>query len=657
MFNFLRKWMEPNRPRRSAGGGRPSLVRFTPRAEALEPRRVLSAVAMTDQEQLLLELVNRARLDPAAEVARYGEISDLNSGLPVGTISAVPKQPLAPSQALVDAASGHVEDMLSEDYFAHTNLTGQTPTDRAAAAGYSAGVGENISWAATTDPSSPDVTAEVYGRHRALFLSPQHRQNMLLGFYREAGTGVRRGVFTTSPPTTSVTTDWDAIMVAESFGSRSGDHFITGVAYADDVVADNFYTPGESTPDVRITAVNVLTGTTFFTQTGPSGGYALAVPDGTYTVTATGGPLPGTLVVTDVEVTASNVKVDFETSEVLPAKVGPAGRAEDGSWWVAQSDGTSLVTQYFGKWSASVTWQDVLPLDFNGDGLTDVAGRTGGGWWIALSTGKAYFVTKHVGRWSTLTPWFDVSVGDFNGDGLDDIAGRARDGTWWVARSDGNRFRTGFWGRWSPVEWHDVRAGDVNGDGRDDLVGRAPDGTWWVAESRSFFFRTQFWGAWSASSVWTDVQLADLDGNGRLDIAGRNDQGQWWVARSTGNRFDIQYWGQWSTTVTWEDVRVGDWDGDGDDDIAGRAGGQWWVARSDQSRFLIQYWGSWSTRAEWQDVLAGDVDGDGDDDLLGRAAGQWWLAESTGGQFVNRYLRTAWSRATAWRDVAAGNFR
>ncbi len=47
----------------------------------------------TAHEQYLLELINRGRLDPPAEAARYG--IDLNQGLAPGTITTEPKQPLA----------------------------------------------------------------------------------------------------------------------------------------------------------------------------------------------------------------------------------------------------------------------------------------------------------------------------------------------------------------------------------------------------------------------------------------------------------------------------------------------------------------------------------------------------------------------------------
>ena len=55
--------------------------------------------ANSAQEQLMLELINRARMNPAAEAARQG--IDLNQGLAPGTISAAPKQVLAMNDLLV----------------------------------------------------------------------------------------------------------------------------------------------------------------------------------------------------------------------------------------------------------------------------------------------------------------------------------------------------------------------------------------------------------------------------------------------------------------------------------------------------------------------------------------------------------------------------
>ena len=54
------------------------------------------------QEQLMLELVNRARLDPNAEASRLG--ITLNQGIAAGSITAAAKQPLAGNALINDAA-------------------------------------------------------------------------------------------------------------------------------------------------------------------------------------------------------------------------------------------------------------------------------------------------------------------------------------------------------------------------------------------------------------------------------------------------------------------------------------------------------------------------------------------------------------------------
>ncbi len=98
-------------------------------------------------DQYLLELVNRARLDPLAEAARYG--IDLNQGLSSGTISAAAKQPLAGNTDLAQASEAHSEWMLAANTFSHYGPGGSTPGDRMGDAGYdftgSWTWGENIS--------------------------------------------------------------------------------------------------------------------------------------------------------------------------------------------------------------------------------------------------------------------------------------------------------------------------------------------------------------------------------------------------------------------------------------------------------------------------------------------------------------------------------
>lgn len=280
----------------------------TPRLECLESRKLLTVV-MSPEEQLIVELVNRARADPPAEAERYG--LELNQDVQEDRlISESPKQPLAPHQALTEAAGLHSEDMLRRNYFGHNTPEGITPSDRALAAGYPVGAGENIAWAGQ---SNLDRRQEVYDRHRGLFESVGHRLNMMRESFREIGAGVRYGSFTQG------LTQLPSIMVGTLFGNRGGDYFITGVAINDLIARNDFYDMGEGLGDLTITATLEGSDESYTEVTGPTGGYSIQVPNGIYTVTASGASLPGPFVVRGVEVDDANVKVDFNR-RVMPTR-------------------------------------------------------------------------------------------------------------------------------------------------------------------------------------------------------------------------------------------------------------------------------------------------------------------------------------------------
>lgn len=272
--------------------------------QALEPRCLLTApFSLTDNEQLLLELVNRARANPAAEAALHG--IELNSGLPAGEISSTPKQPLAPVQLLNKATAGHAADMLAKDYFSHQSQgSGKSATNRAADQGYVGAVGENLSWGGST--GSIDEIQHVYERHEALFNSTGHRRNMLRDYWREVGISLQYGQFT------SAGSVYNASMAVEKFGDRNNSPYITGVVYAD-LTDNDFYDIGEAVRSGTISATNLTTGQKVSTTLSPSGGYALQVSAGEWSVEAVyqyGGL--NVRAVRFAQIATSNVKLDFE---------------------------------------------------------------------------------------------------------------------------------------------------------------------------------------------------------------------------------------------------------------------------------------------------------------------------------------------------------
>ena len=257
-------------------------------------------MALTAAEQYLLELINRARLDPAGEAARYG--IDLNAGLAAGTISAASKQVLAPNALLENAAIGHSQWMLAADVFSHTGNGGSQPWDRASQAGYSwSGAGENISWRGST--GMLDLNTAIAAHHQSLFLSTGHRQNILNNTYQEIGIAQEYGSFTQSG------TSYNASMLTENFAKPLvAAAFLTGVIY-NDTDRDGFYSIGEGVAGANFTAQSKST------SSAAAGGYAIGLAAAAG-VTVTG-RVDGVDFLFTVGMTTGNVKVDIVNHNML----------------------------------------------------------------------------------------------------------------------------------------------------------------------------------------------------------------------------------------------------------------------------------------------------------------------------------------------------
>lgn len=289
----------------------------------------MANVALTAAEQLVLELVNRARLDPLGEAARFN--IDLNQGLAPGTIKGTAKQPLAPNGFLVDAARAHSEWMIAHNTFSHTGTGGSDPGQRMTAAGYvfsgSFSWGENI--AVRGQSGGIDLNSIAAQLDQQLFLSAGHRTNMLDGGFRELGTGLASDNFNFgNGPLPSG-------MLTEDFARSGTSVFVTGVAI-NDANGNKFYDIGEARSGISID-VGAAHG-----ATAAAGGYAVATGGGSQTVTFSGGDLGSSVSVT-VSGGASNVKVDLvgqhEVLSSATATLG-AGATALGLLGVAGLDGT-----------------------------------------------------------------------------------------------------------------------------------------------------------------------------------------------------------------------------------------------------------------------------------------------------------------------------
>ncbi len=412
IFRCIPFW--PSIPCRRSFRHRPSTSAAIAKIETLEDRMLLTFV-MSAQEQLLLELVNRTRQDPQAEAARQG-ITVEQTGF---------RAPLAPHQLLINAAGAHSQNMLDLDFFSHVAPDGSGPLDRVLRTGYPATIaGENIAWIGTT--GGVDVNQFTVTMHGNLFESPGHRAGMLDTRMREVGIGLRVGEFI--DPRTGQR--WNALMGTELFAARSSGFFITGVAFTDGIVDDAFYTIGEGLGSITVTARNQTTNATFTTTTGPSGGYSLEVPNGTYTVTFSGGGLPSPSILQNIVIANQNRKLDFDQSNqrastlpqnflVVATDAGTGGQvrvldAQTGFEWLS-------LTPYGPNFGAGVR---VATGDVNGDGVLDIitAPGAGGGPHVMAFDGRNGSV---LASFFAYDPRFGggvfVASADVNGDNRADI--------------------------------------------------------------------------------------------------------------------------------------------------------------------------------------------------------------------------------------------
>lgn len=252
-------------------------------------------LAITAAEQYLIELINRARLDPQAEADRYLG-GDLNKGLPTAPLTAASKQVLAGNDLLHAASAAHSIHMLNVNLFEHSGIGDGTPSTRMQAQGYSliapSGAGENISLRGTT--GTVVLANFIESHHSGLFISSGHRTNILNDSYRELGIGQEAGQFTDAGGT------FNSSMLTEKFAYSGNGHFVTGVFY-NDANADKFYSMGEG---VGGQAVNISSVGTV--ASAAAGGYSIdfGLTSGQQTLSYAG-------IQVQLGLAGRNIKLDF----------------------------------------------------------------------------------------------------------------------------------------------------------------------------------------------------------------------------------------------------------------------------------------------------------------------------------------------------------
>ncbi len=296
-----------------------SKFRRAPQFESLESRQVLSSGGPpTAAAQDMLYWINLARTNPSAAAQRIAAdvTPDIQatiqhygvnlSATEQAIASATPQPPLAWSDQLAQAAQGHSQDMATNQFQSHTGSDGSTAAQRIQQAGYTnaSSTGEN----AYAYASSVDQAMEAFLIDWGV-PSDGHRNNLLQpgvsaqDAYRDVGIGLAQ---------TSGGSSVGPLVVTQDFGAQPNEQAqLVGVAF-NNTRGDGFYEQGEGVANVQIDAVNLTTGQVSSTQTGPFGGYQMALAPGSYQIIAS----QNNQVIKTVNVTVGNVNIeqDFITS-------------------------------------------------------------------------------------------------------------------------------------------------------------------------------------------------------------------------------------------------------------------------------------------------------------------------------------------------------
>lgn len=283
----------------------------------------------TDEEQLYLEFLNRARANPPAEGTLLRNTTDpdvlsayafysVDVALMESQFAAIsPAPPLAMNAQLTAAARLHSGDMYTNQFQQHTGSNGSTPGSRATAQGYDwFTIGENIfAYSESVFYGHAGFEVDWGNGPGGMQDPPGHRENIHNATFREVGVGVVDGSNGPVGPQ----------LVTQDFGARqSTTPLVTGVVYYD-FNGNNFYDLGEGIGGVTVD----VEPSTYYAVTAGSGGYAVPVSgNGSYTVTFTANG--STISQQTVTVSSlKNVKVDLVPAYSPPIVTGPDPAAVD----------------------------------------------------------------------------------------------------------------------------------------------------------------------------------------------------------------------------------------------------------------------------------------------------------------------------------------
>ena len=347
----------------------------------------------TNEEQYLLERLNRARLDPVGEgqrlaawlrntpdgqgvVSQYGT----NPDQVVSDFAALPAvQPLAFNSDLITAATGHASDIAAHNGQGpngdeHNGWDGSTPSSRVYATGLRDVAGNNPYYGECAGSDNQDLD-EIHAGYLVDWGNPAfgHRQIEMNSMPQMGVVGIG---LATQP-------DHSSTEIEDYAAGVSNSAFLTGVVY-NDANGNGLYDVGEGVSGVMVT----VDGAACMAETSASGGYSVPL------VRADGTNITGTVAVhmlnlpdgstRDATVTVKTVTLSNGYADPLNVKwdvqvanaSNPAGSTLSGGGTTSRSaEGKVFITVQRPSGSDLTLPLDV-PLVFKGNAVAGVDYKT-----------------------------------------------------------------------------------------------------------------------------------------------------------------------------------------------------------------------------------------------------------------------------------------
>ncbi|TAE60541.1 MAG: CAP domain-containing protein, partial [Nostocales cyanobacterium] len=303
-------------------------------------------VQPTANEQYMLTLVNRMRMNPAAEYSLLTNSLDADVKRAIDFFNVdlnllqdqwnnlIPTNPIAWSEQLNQAAQGHNELMISFDQQSH-QLPGEPPLgERVTNAGYQfTNVGESIfAFSESVFYGHAGFAIDWGFDEGGIQNPPGHRENIMNANYREVGIDI----IEENNPNTNV----GPLVITQNFGNHSeidNQAWLLGTVFKD-LNEDNFYSIGEGLNDVAI-SITGIQGTTFNNtlNTWEAGGYQILLMPGNYQVNFSQN---GSIVKSEtVEISTNNVLLDAIITEEVIVNNNPVANNDTAT----TSEGTAVI--------------------------------------------------------------------------------------------------------------------------------------------------------------------------------------------------------------------------------------------------------------------------------------------------------------------------